>query len=210
MDAVIADITAFVLAFAASPWIYPLTFGLTVLDAFLVVVPSETVVVSLGALAASSGQPLLWILGPVAALAAMIGDSLTFAIGRSIGGHRPRWMRRPRIAAALDWAGRALDRRAVVVLLTARFVPFGRIAVNLTAGATGFRYRRFVLLTAIAGCAWAAYNIGIGALFGRVFADVPLLAVVVSIVVAIGVGIAADAVSSRISGRRAAAAEGER
>ncbi|HWR85337.1 MAG TPA: DedA family protein, partial [Rhodoglobus sp.] len=111
MEPVIDAVTEFTLAFAASPWIYPLTFALTVLDAFLVVVPSETVVVALGALSASSGQPLLWLLGPIAAVAAMIGDSLTFAVGRAIGGHRPRWMHRPRIAAALEWAGRALDRR---------------------------------------------------------------------------------------------------
>lgn len=198
MDAV----TDFALGLANSPWIHPLVFALTLLDAFLVVVPSETVVVALGALSASSGAPDLWVLGPVAALAAVLGDSLTFALGRRLGVSPPGWMSRPRIAAALAWAGRALDRRAVVVLLTARFVPFGRIAVNLTAGATGFRYRRFLALTAIAGSAWAAYNLAIGAVFGTVFREQPLLAVGVSIVVAVGLGLAADAVSARIGAIR--------
>ena len=200
----IGQLTAFILALAASPWIYPLTFALTVADAFVVVLPSETVVVALGALAGSSGQPALWILVPVAALAAVIGDSLTFAIGRGIGGHRPSWMRGLRIQGALDWAGTALQRRAVVVLLTARFVPFGRIAVNLTAGASGFPYRRFLAITAVAGLAWALYNVAVGALFGAVFTQLPLVAVGVSIVVAIGLGLLADGISARVSARRAA------
>ncbi len=125
MGEVLNAITAFAIGLASSPWIFPLVFALTVFDAFLVIVPSETVVVALGALAASSGNPNLAVLAPVAAAAAVLGDTLTFAVGRAIGTHRPGWMSRGRIAAALDWAGRALDRRTVVVLLTARFVPFG-------------------------------------------------------------------------------------
>lgn len=202
MGEVLNAITAFAIGLASSPWIFPLVFALTVFDAFLVIVPSETVVVALGALAASSGNPNLAVLAPVAAAAAVLGDTLTFAVGRAIGTHRPGWMSRGRIAAALDWAGRALDRRAVVVLLTARFVPFGRIAVNLTAGMTGFRYPRFLALTAIAGVCWAVYNIAVGAVFGAVFRQWPLLAVGVSIVVAISLGLVADAISARIAAAR--------
>ena len=188
-----------VLGLAESAWVYPVVFALTVADAFLVIVPSETVVVSLAALSASGGHPNLALLIPVAAVAAIIGDSLTYFLGRAIGVDRFAWMRRPRIAAAIGWATTALDRRAAVVLLTARFVPFGRIAVNLTAGATGFNYARFLVLTIIAGCAWALYNVAIGAMFGTWFSENPLLAVALSIVVAIGLGILADVVSSRIS-----------
>ena len=41
---------------ASSPWLYPLVFALVVGDAFLVVLPSETVVVALGALAGATGS----------------------------------------------------------------------------------------------------------------------------------------------------------
>ncbi len=199
---VLDAITNAIIEAAESPWVYPAVFLLTVLDAFIVVLPSETVVVALGSLSLSSGHPNILILVPVAAVAAMMGDSLTFAVGRRIGITRFRWMRRPSAVRAFNWATVSLDRRAAVVLMTARFIPFGRIAVNLTAGATGFVYRRFLGLTAIAGVCWAAYNALIGAVFGAWLGANPVLAVVISVVVAVGLGVAVDAVSSRLSGIR--------
>ena len=192
-----------ILGLAASEWVYLGVFVLTVADAFLVIVPSETVVVGLAALSASTGTPALGILIPVAAIAAMIGDSLTYYVGRRVGLDRFAFARRPKIAAASGWARTALERRAAAVLLTARFVPFGRVAVNLTAGATGFSYRRFLPLTMLAGSAWAGYNVLIGAAFGNWFHDNPLLAIVLSIAVAIGLGILVDFLSARIARLRA-------
>ena len=68
--------SALVESLVASPWLYLALFGLVVGDAFLVVLPSETVVVALGAMAASTGEPNLLIVLPVAALGAVVGDSL--------------------------------------------------------------------------------------------------------------------------------------
>jgi membrane protein DedA with SNARE-associated domain len=129
------------------------------------------------------------------------GDSLTYLIGRGLGRRGTRWTRRPRIAAVLEWARTALDRRAAAVLLTARFVPFGRIAVNLTAGSTGFRYSRFLSLTAVAGVCWAGYNVAVGAFFGVWFADNPVLAVVVSVAVAVCAGVLLDRASALVARR---------
>ncbi|GAB3606505.1 hypothetical protein GCM10027413_19140 [Conyzicola nivalis] len=193
------QITDATLLLAASPWVYVVVFLLTVLDAFFIVVPSETVVVALGALALSTGSPDLTILIPVAAVAATIGDSLTFWLGRVVGLVRFAWMRRPRVARVLGWAARSLDDRAAAVLLTARFVPFGRIAVNLTAGASGFRYSRFLALTAVAGVCWASYNALVGALFGAWFEGNPLLAVAMSVAVALVLGVLVDRAGARLS-----------
>ena len=190
------------LQLSASPWIYAVVFLLTVLDAFLIVVPSETVVVALGALSLSTGAPQLGLLIPVAAVAAMIGDSLTFWLGRAVGLERFRWMRRPRVVRLVRWAGRSLDERAAAVLLTARFVPFGRVAVNLTAGACGFRYPRFLGLTAVAGVCWASYNAVVGALFGAWFDGNPVLAVAVSVAVALALGVLVDRAGARITAAR--------
>ena len=187
---------------ATSPWVYAVVFLLTVLDAFFVIVPSETVVVALGALALSTGSPQLGVLIPVAAAAAILGDSLTYWLGRVVGLRRFAWMRRPRVIRILKWAGRSLDERAAAVLLTARFVPFGRVAVNLTAGASNFRYPRFLALTAIAGVCWATYTSVVGALFGAWFDGNPLLAVVVSVIVALTLGVVVDRVTARIAAVR--------
>jgi membrane protein DedA with SNARE-associated domain len=85
------------------------------------------------------------------------------------------------------------------LIFTARYIPFARIAVNLSAGASGLSYRRFVPLAAAAGAGWALYNCVIGMFFGTLLADVPVVAIVVSVVVAVIVGIVTDAVITRLA-----------
>jgi membrane-associated protein len=201
------DLTELVLSVTGSAWMYPLVFALTVADAFLVILPSETVVVALAALSMSTGAPNLGLLIPVAAVGAMLGDAACYLIGRRIGLTRFRWMRGKKVAAAIGWAQRALDRRAAVLILTARYIPFARIAVNLTAGAMRFPLRRYVPLTVIAGCGWAVYNTVIGAAFGVWLQENPLLGVLVSVVVAIALGMVIDVVSAKIADRRRARTE---
>lgn len=191
---------------AGSPWLFPALFGLVVLDAFLVIVPSETAVVALGALSGATGTPPLALLIPVAAVGAIVGDSVCFAIGRRVGTDRWRWQRGPRIARALARVRGAVLVRPAVLIFTARYIPFARIAVNLTAGAVGLPYRRFLPLSAAAGTAWAIYNASVGLAFGVILRENPVLAVVVSVVVAIGLGLIVDAIASRLSARREARA----
>ena len=189
---------------AQGPWPYIVVILLVIADAFVVVLPSETVVVALGSLAFSTGAPNILLLLAVAAVGAVIGDNLCYLIGRRIGTDRFRWMRRPRIHAAFDYAHRALTRRPASLILTARYVPFARIAVNLTAGATGFSYRSYLPLTLVAGASWAVYNCVIGALFGAWLAAYPVVAVIVSVLVAISLGVAIDAVAGWLSRRKTA------
>jgi membrane protein DedA with SNARE-associated domain len=92
-----------------------------------------------------------------------------------------------------------------VLIFTARYIPFARIAVNLSAGASGLPYRRFLPLSAAAGTAWAVYNATVGLAFGAILRDQPVLAVVISVVVAIGLGILVDAIAQRLAARREAA-----
>jgi membrane protein DedA with SNARE-associated domain len=197
VDAVVQWLTSA----AAAWWVYPVVFALIIADALVVVLPSETVVVALGTLAVSTGEPQLAILLPVAALGAIVGDSICFAIGRRVEFTRWRWLRGPRATAALAYAERTLRARAALVILTARYVPFARIAANLTAGAIGFPYRRFLPLSAIAGCGWALYNVAIGTLFGRWLGGQPILAMVVSVVVAVVLGVVIDRVIAAIPRR---------
>lgn len=193
---------------AASPWLLPALFALVIADAFVVVLPSETLVVALGSLAASTGSPALWAVVPVAALGAVIGDSALFGIGRRVGLDRWSWMRRGRLGSALARTRATLRRRPAVLVFTARYIPFARIAVNLTAGASGLEYRRFLPLSVAAGIGWALYNTGVGAAFGALLRDQPLLAVGCSVVVAIALGVAIDALVSRWSRRRASTSPG--
>jgi membrane protein DedA with SNARE-associated domain len=192
----------FVLSTIASPVIYLLLFALVVIDGFFPPVPSETVVVASAAIGAATGSPNPLIIGAIAAVAAAIGDTIAFLVGQSIGTDRFAWMRRPRVVRTLDWARRGLDRRAVFLILTARYVPVGRIAVNMTAGATRFPLRRFIPLAVLAGACWSAYSIGIGLLAGSWAHEHPLIGAGVGIVIAISLGFVVEVTSSLVSRRR--------
>lgn len=202
MDAIGAQIEQALLGMAASPWIYGALFLLVVADAFLVVLPSETLVVALGALAAADGQPSLGLVIPVAAVGALVGDLLCYLIGTRIGTDRWAWQRRGRVAAALARARATVLTRPAVLIFTARYIPYARIAVNLSAGAAGLPVRRFLPLAAAAGTAWAIYNATVGAIFGTALSDSPVLAIVVSVAVAVVLGILVDLVAQRVAARR--------
>ena len=191
------------LALTGSVWLLPVLFALTVGDAFLVVLPSEIVVAALAALWASTGSPSLAGIVVVAAIAAVVGDSVCYAIGREIGTDRWRWQRQPRVARALRRAESLMRDRAAFLLFTARYIPYARIAVNLTAGSTGYPYRRFLPLSALAGLTWALYHSLFGALFGMWLSEQPLIAIAITVAGAMTVGFAVDLVMRRLTRPRA-------
>lgn len=195
-------ITQFLMAAAGSPWVYAVLAVVCIVDAFFPPVPSETIVVGLATLAVSTGTPWLWLVVLVAAAGAIIGDNLAYAIGRSIGTTRFAWMRRPRIAAAFAWARRGIHKRPASLILTGRYIPVGRIAVNMTAGATGFPWKRFVPLSMIAGASWALYSIAIGTLVGHWFPGNPILGVVIAVACALVIGVLVDHITQRIQSRK--------
>jgi len=185
-------LNVFVIDAAAQWWVYPVLFALCTIDGFFPPVPSESVVVALTAVAVTAGAPNIWLLGVLAAAGAIVGDNIAFVIGRKVGTRGFRWRRRPRVMSAFGWARRELDRRGALLILSARYIPVGRVAVNMTAGATGFDQRRFVFFSVIAGISWSAYSVGLGALAGQWFHDHSLLAAVLAIVLALLLGVLVD------------------
>jgi membrane protein DedA with SNARE-associated domain len=135
----------------------------------------------------------------------MIGDNIAYAIGRSLGTTRFAWMRRPRVAAAFDRAQRTLSRSGAPLILGARYIPVGRVAVNMSAGALGYSWRRFLPLTVVGGVMWAAYSAGIGLLAGHWLEDQPLLSVVIGVTFALVLGFLIDRVAAAVRRRRNAA-----
>jgi DNA/RNA endonuclease G (NUC1)/membrane protein DedA with SNARE-associated domain len=187
---------------AQSAWALPVMFALVLGDAFLVVIPGEAAVSAFGALAVTAGSPPLASVIALAAVAAFAGDACCFVVGRTVGLSRWRWMRTTRVQAAFAWARTRLHRRTAVVVFTARFIPFARLAVNLVAGASGVRPLRYLGIVAIAASAWAVYQAVVGAAVGLLLPGGPLVAVVVSVAVAVGLGITIDAIIARIAARR--------
>jgi len=182
---------------ARSAWALPLLFALVMGDAFLVVIPGEAAVTALGALAVTQGEPMLAAIVLVAAAAALAGDAACYLVGRTIGLERWRWMQAPRAQAAFAWARVRLERRAALVLFTARFIPFARLAVNLTAGATRLPAPRYLAVAGLAALAWALYQALVGAAVAAIVPGGPVVAVVVSVAFAVGLGLTIDAVLAR-------------
>ncbi|KQR54576.1 hypothetical protein ASF88_07345 [Leifsonia sp. Leaf336] len=197
-------VNEFIASAAASPWVYLIVFAVVLVDAFFPPVPSETVVIAAAAAAVATGNPNLPLLLACAAAGAVAGDNLTFAVGRTVGLERFRFERWPRLRAALDRARRGIHARAGVLVLSARYVPVGRVAVNLVAGAAGVSRLRFLMLSAIAGVSWALYSVTVGVLAAHWLHGNAFLAMVVGVAVGIAVGFVVDALLRATSRRRAA------
>ncbi|WP_194763265.1 DedA family protein [Microbacterium sp. UFMG61] len=190
-------INELILQTVASPWLFVVLLAVTIVDGFFPPVPSETVLVAAAAVLASTGD--VWALLPlglVAALGATIGDNLAFALGRRLGTTRWAWMRRPGIARAFAQAERALAHRSAALILGARYIPVGRVAVNMSAGALRFPWRRFVPLSIVAGISWSALSLAIGLLAGSWVRDQPLVSAAIGIAVALVIGLVIDRVTA--------------
>ncbi len=194
-------INEFILAAAGQPWVLVLVFACCVIDGFFPPVPSESVVVGLAAVAATADVPNPLLLMVVAAVGAFAGDNIAYLIGRATGTGRWAWMRGHRAQRAFRWAGRELRKRPASLIMVARFVPIGRVAVNMTAGATRFAHSHFVGLTVLSAVLWSCYSVAIGLFFGQWFEDNHLLGAAIAIVCAILLGILVDLALSRLRGR---------
>ncbi|WP_285026938.1 DedA family protein [Plantibacter sp. ME-Dv--P-122b] len=189
-------INELILNAVTSPWLYVVMFATAVIDGFFPPIPSETVLVAAAAVAVSTGGSNVLLLCAVAAVGAAIGDNIAYLIGRGVGTTRFAWMRRPRIAAAFDRAGRTLGRRGAPLILGARYIPVGRVVVNMSAGALRYPWRRFLPLSVIGGVTWAAYSAIIGVVAGKLFEDQPFLSSVLGVGVALVLGLVVDRVAA--------------
>lgn len=211
MEELAAAIIEWMVALAASPWVFPALYAFATIDGFFPPIPSESVVIALAALSVSTGSPSFWWLGAVAAAGAFTGDLVAYHIGRRIPVHELRIFRTRRGKEALDWAERALANRGAAFIIAARYVPVGRVAVNMTAGAVGFSRPRFVLLAGIAAVTWSVYSVLLGIGAGVWFKEHPAIAVVVGVVAGVAIGLVIDPIVKRAAhlwgrrGRREAA-----
>lgn len=182
-------------SFLLTPWAPLLILLFCFLDGFFPPVPSETVVVGALSLAFATGPaatPTAVLILLAAGAGAAAGDSAAYAIGRRLGTERWAWMRRHRVRSALEWAGESLARRPAMYLLVARYIPVGRVAVNMTAGATRLPYRRFLPLSLVAAVGWVALSALIASVASAWLGHSPLLAAVVGVVMSIVIGVLID------------------
>jgi len=186
-----------ILQAAASPWLLLVMFAAAVIDGLFPPVPSETVLVAAIAVAAATGAfPTIALLCLVAAAGALIGDNIAYGIGRKVGTTRFRWMRGPRVSAAFARAGDRLSTRGAPLILGARYIPVGRVVVNMSAGALQYPWQRFLPLSGVAAVSWAVYSALIGLVAGNWSADQPLWSAILGVVFALIIGVVIDRFSA--------------
>lgn len=192
------DVEAAIVALGASPWLVVVVGVCCCIDAVFPIVPSDSLVTAATVLALANDASAAFIVIMVlaAAAGAILGDSLAYLIGAKIPLHRIPMLRRQAGQAALQFTRRAFTRRGSALVLTGRFIPAGRIVVNMSAGATGFPIRRFLPLAVLASLLWASLAGAMGALASYLF-DSPLLAMVLGIVIGLGFGLLIDWIMQR-------------
>lgn len=192
------------LALVGSPWIFVVLYLFATIDGFFPPVPSESIVIALSAVSMAEGTPNLALIMLVAAAGAWTGDQIAYQIGTKVKVRQLRVLRSPKGQAAVDWAENALANRGAAFIIAARYIPIGRVAVNMTAGAVGYSRRRFMGLTAIAAVTWGMYSslIGIGA--GAWLHDHTLVAVAVGVVGGLAIGLVVDWVLRKLTRHRPA------
>lgn len=166
-------------------WVHLVVYAFAALDGFFPTVPSESTIVSLSSLWSSSGRPSIILIGLAAWAGAFTGDNLGYLLGNKIGWERFRFLREGKGRRAVEAAENGLRKRALVFLMTARYIPFGRTAVNLVAGAVHYPHRLFWPRSVLSTFVWAVYSCAIGAVAGAWFENNHLLAITVALVAAI-------------------------
>ncbi len=148
---------------AAEAWWMPLAvFLLSLIDGFFPVVPSESVLVALAAISDQRENINLVQLFFLGWFGAFIGDQVAYWLGRTIGVTRFRWMRTRSVVRAIGGVRETLKYSGALVIITARHIPGGRVAVNFIAGATRMKLIKFMSLDFISAAIWAAYSLAIG------------------------------------------------
>lgn len=180
---------------------YLLVLGLAALDVVFPVLPSESVVI-LGGVLAWQGRLHPVPLVAAAAVGALIGDHMSYGLGRWTQRGRPqgrgRDRRRSKVAKLQAWASEQLERRGPAVLIVARFVPGGRTAGTFVAGRTAYPLRRFTPTTMVAGLLWASFAVALGYVGGSTFHEQTFLATGLGILLAVGCAALVELVSSRL------------
>lgn len=157
------------------------------------VVPGETAAI-LGGVAASRGTVSLTGMIVAVVLAAIVGDSVGYEVGRYAGPRVLRARMLDRHRERLDGARSLLARRGAIAVFLGRSIAFFRAVMPALAGMALMPYRRFLAANAAGGFVWGVATVLIGYLAGNSYQRVEKafgrgVAVGVAVVVLLAIGL---------------------
>jgi membrane-associated protein len=157
---------------------YSLVGGLAFAEAALFVgfvLPGETAVL-LGGVLANQHRVSLPVIAVVAVLAAIIGDSVGYEVGRHFGTRLLDSRLFARRRAALERGQQTLRDKGGRAVFVARFTAFLRAVMPGLAGTARMPYRRFLVFNAAGGLIWATGFTLLGYLVGASYRKVENIA----------------------------------
>ena len=151
-------------------WIYGILFLIIFVETGLVVMPflpGDSLLFAAGALAASTGAMDPWLLGLLLFIAAVLGDTLNYHIGKYIGPRvfeiESRFINKNHLINTQKF----FDKHGGKTIIFARFVPFARTFAPFVAGASSMNYKYFLSYYVIGAFCWIGSFITLGYLFGN-------------------------------------------
>jgi len=135
------------------------------------VIPGETAAV-LGGVDASRGHVKLWLIIVTVVVAAIIGDTVGYEIGRHVGPRVLQVRILDRHRRRLDDAQDFLARRGGSAVFLGRFVAFFRAVMPALAGTARMPYLKFLAYNAAGGLLWGAGFVLLGYVAGNSYAKV--------------------------------------
>jgi membrane protein DedA with SNARE-associated domain len=176
-------------------WLVLVIAGLVVFteDALFLgfVIPGETVALLAGASAKLGHVSLTGVL-VVVVVAAIVGDTVGYEIGRTAGQRVLHLKILDKRRGKLDQAQQLLARKGGAAVFLGRFVAFFRAVMPFLAGTARMRYLTFLAFNAAGGIAWGAMVVLLGYAAGASYAQVektfgPVAALVVLVIAAVAV-----------------------
>jgi len=165
------DQTLVTVAGQYGPWIYALLFIVIFAETGLVVfpfLPGDSILFIAGTIVATAGLSV-HLLVALLIVAAVLGDSVNYAVGHYIGPKiydRPdsRWFKQ----AHLQKTQAFYDKFGGVTIIIGRFIPIIRTFAPFLAGVAGMTYRRFLSYNVVGGVMWIGLLVYAGYLFGNI------------------------------------------
>jgi membrane-associated protein len=176
------------------PWLYVILFLIIFCETGLVVtpfLPGDSLLFAVGALAARPDGLNVWILLPTLMMAAILGDSVNYWIGKMFGHQLPQ--RFPRLIKPqhLKKTHDFYERYGGKTIIIARFVPIVRTFAPFVAGIGEMTYSRFMMFNVTGGILWIGLLLPAGYFFGNLpyvqknFSLVVLAIIILSILPAV-------------------------
>ncbi|MBF0338234.1 MAG: DedA family protein [Nitrospirae bacterium] len=152
-------------------WTYAILFIIIFCETGLVVtpfLPGDSLLFAAGALAAITPMKVHWLL-ILLSLAAIIGDTLNYWIGHSVG---PRVFNKEHSRLFnrehLERTRRFYEKYGAKTIIIARFVPIIRTFAPFVAGIGKMTYSRFITYNVVGGLLWITLLLMAGYFFGNI------------------------------------------